>query len=272
MHHYTPKVVGKPHTKPFGMRKIKKHSKKHEKLQQEDFDEALHREEVRKIRERIRKNKHHRKHNGPKAGIYKRPVIEQEQQPISATLNKNLPSQALSQNSELVFAFLDLLIEKGIVTKEEIKARLDHEVKKEQGISTHDNKEFDPSTAPIKLVKDGHVVMNGEHKVDKGTLRARWLMMMRANNLFCCLCGTPIKTADARSPWRVTAEHTWPKSAGGKADSTNLLPAHSVCNALKTNIKPQIWEKVGYDILTSRGIHINPATVSYQYMQLQRQR
>lgn len=106
----------------------------------------------------------------------------------------------------------------------------------------------------------------------KNQVRDLWLLQMRNHNLFCSICGNPINSADSshHNPWRLTAEHRIPKSKGGKTDSTNLDPSHSICNSLKSNMMPDQWERLGLSILQSRGIPVDFNKTIFNYLQQNR--
>jgi len=126
----------------------------------------------------------------------------------------------------------------------------------------------------VKEEKDGLVIEDPNHpdrvfhvtkKTSKGQLRDHWMYLMRNNQLFCDICGKPIDTL--QGPMRLTYDHIQPRSKGGKTDGENGSPAHSVCNNAKGNILPEVWEKVGLEILNSRGIGVDLNKTMYRYRQ-----
>lgn len=110
----------------------------------------------------------------------------------------------------------------------------------------------------FKLVKD-------KANMTKGDVRALWLYQMRNHELFCDICGHPIESTKGNDPWRLTYDHRQPRSKGGKTDGLNASPAHSICNGLKTNYLPNIWEQIGFMILKSHGIHVDFDKCAYDY-------
>ena len=126
----------------------------------------------------------------------------------------------------------------------------------------------------VKEKKDGLVIEDPNHpdrvfhvtrKTSKGQLRDHWMYLMRNNQLFCDICGKPIDTL--QGSMRLTYDHIQPRSKGGKTDGENGSPAHSVCNNAKGNILPEVWEKVGLEILNSRGISVDLNKAMYKYRQ-----
>ena len=127
----------------------------------------------------------------------------------------------------------------------------------------------------VKEEKDGLVVEDPNHpdrvfhvtrKTSKGQLRDHWMYLMRNNQLLCDICGKPIDTL--QGPMRLTYDHIQPRSKGGKTDGQNGSPAHSICNNAKGNILPEVWEKVGLEILNSRGISVDLNHTMYNYKQV----
>ncbi len=110
----------------------------------------------------------------------------------------------------------------------------------------------------FKLVKD-------KANMTKGDVRALWLYQMRNHELFCDICGHPIESTKGNDPWRLTYDHRQPRSKGGKTDGLNASPAHSICNGLKTNYLPNVWEQIGFAILSSHGIHVDFDKCAYDY-------
>lgn len=102
--------------------------------------------------------------------------------------------------------------------------------------------------------------------LSKEQLRNLWLYQMRHHELFCSICGHEIQEVKGNSDARLTYEHRIPKSKGGKTDGKNGDPAHALCNRLKSNYMPEVWEKIGYAILTANGISIDLDKCSYNYI------
>lgn len=176
-----------------------------------------------------------KKRKKPQKILYNQPL------PLSQPQIKS-QKQQVSIDANIILPFIKLLIDKGLITPEEIQSLT----------LKQDN--------PLKNVD---FKIEGE-VLDKGELRQYWLYLMKHNELFCALCGHPI-TEKSKGPWRLTAEHTIPRSEGGKSDSTNLVPAHEVCNNIKTNIMPEEWNKVGLEMLRSYGIHVDLKHSMYKY-------
>lgn len=149
----------------------------------------------------------------------------------------------INLNANIILPFIKLLLDKNLITIEEL-----------QTLTLKENN-------PLKQVNfklDGEVL-------DKSQLRQYWLYLMKHNELYCALCGHPITEKTNKGPWKLTAEHTIPRSQGGATDSTNLVPAHSVCNSIKTDIMPEEWERIGLEMLRSYGIHVDTKHTLYKY-------
>ena len=172
----------------------------------------------------------------------KKPQKVLRNQPLPLPQPQIQPKQQLSLDANIILPFIKLLLDKGLLTTEELQTLT----------LRQDN--------PLKNVD---FKIEGE-VLEKGELRQYWLYLMKHNELFCALCGHPI-TEKSKGPWRVTAEHTIPRSEGGKSDSTNLVPAHEICNIIKTNIMPEEWNKVGLEMLRSYGIHVDIKHSMYKY-------
>lgn len=168
-------------------------------------------------------------------------ILRNQPLPLSQPQTKS-QKQQVSVDANIILLFIKILIDKGLITPEEI-----------QSLTLKQNN-------PLKNVD---FKIEGE-VLNKGELRQYWLYLMKCNELFCALCGHPI-TEKSKGPWRLTAEHTIPRSEGGKTDSTNLVPAHSLCNGIKTNIMPEEWNKVGLEMLRSYGIHVDLKHSMYNY-------
>lgn len=178
-------------------------------------------------------------------------VKKKRKKPQKILRNQPLPSsqpqtksqkQQVSVDANIILLFIKILIDKGLITPEEI-----------QSLTLKQNN-------PLKNVD---FKIEGE-VLNKGELRQYWLYLMKHNELFCALCGHPI-TEKSKGPWKLTAEHTIPRSKGGKTDSTNLVPAHSICNNIKTDIMPEEWNKVGLEMLRSYGIQVDLKNSMYKY-------
>ncbi len=103
------------------------------------------------------------------------------------------------------------------------------------------------------------------NRLSQKELKALWVEEMRKGKLFCSLCGQPIQPQRKCGPGSLTAEHYVPKSKGGASDSTNLYPAHAICNTLKTNYMPEVWNKIGKVLLESRGIKVDVENSIFKY-------
>lgn len=153
------------------------------------------------------------------------------------------PKQEISINASVILPFIKLLLDKNLITTEELQ--------------TLTLKEDNPlNNVDFKI--EGDVL-------DRGGCRQYWLHLMRNNQLYCALCGHPITEKTNKGPWRLTAEHTIPRSLGGPTDSTNLVPAHEICNNIKTDITPEEWNKIGLEMLRSYGIHVDTKHSMYKY-------
>ena len=173
----------------------------------------------------------------------KKPQKILRNQPLPLSQPQIQPKQQLSLDANIILPFIKLLLDKGLLTTEELQTLT---LKRDNPLKNVDFK------------------IEGE-VLDKGELRQYWLYLMKHNELFCALCGHPITEA-RKGPWRLTAEHTIPRSEGGKSDSTNLVPAHEVCNNIKTNIMPEEWNKIGLEMLRSYGIHVDLKHSMYKYV------
>lgn len=60
--------------------------------------------------------------------------------------------------------------------------------------------------------------------------KGKLFKIMSTTNGICYLCGQPLSIDD------VTIDHVIPKSLGGSNEHHNKLPAHSVCNKMKSNM------------------------------------
>lgn len=194
----------------------------------QEIERLLEKQERKRKLERKKKAKEAKKPKQPKKQLRNQPFIKKE----------------VSIDSNLVLAFIQLLVNKGMITKKELETLTLNE----------DN--------PLKQVD-----FKVENKVlSKSQLKGYWLYMMRHNQLFCSLCGHPITEETNKGPWRLTAEHRIPRSKGGATDSTNLDPAHEICNCVKSDIMPEEWNKVGLEILRSYGIHVDTKHALYNYL------
>jgi len=154
------------------------------------------------------------------------------------------PQKSITLNQNLVFAFIQFLLQKNLITKEELRKLT----------LSEDN--------PLK---DIQVEVTKDRVLSREELRDIWIQMMHQNNLYCELCGNPITEVN-KGPWRLTAEHRMPRSKGGKTDSTNLDPAHSYCNNLKADMLPEEWAKIGLSRMRNSGIQVDFDHVGYRYM------
>lgn len=102
------------------------------------------------------------------------------------------------------------------------------------------------------------------NNLSKHQIRSFWIYLIRHNDLYCEICGNPIKE-DSHN--KLTFEHRIPKSKGGKNHFSNLGPAHIICNKLKDDYMPDDWERVGGKILTKHKIIINEQYSRYNYLE-----
>lgn len=70
-------------------------------------------------------------------------------------------------------------------------------------------------------------------------LRKAFALMRDHKVLYCAICGCLIEKKD-----KITLDHHVPKSKGGLSDANNLLPTHKICNEIKSNIMPDVFEKI----------------------------
>ena len=174
----------------------------------------------------------------------RRKIREQKKKPRKPLSNQPLiKKEEITIDPNLTLMFIKMLLDKGLISKEELASLTLKE----------DN--------PLKQVE-----IKTENVLDKSQLRQQWLYLMKHNELYCALCGHPITMATNKGPWKLTAEHTIPRSRGGATDSTNLVPAHSVCNSLKSDIMPDEWNELGLEILRSYGIHVDTKHSLYKYL------
>ena len=82
--------------------------------------------------------------------------------------------------------------------------------------------------------------------------KALWSEQCKRGELYCYLCGNPIT-----SMHQCNAEHWIPKSLGGRTDRYNIKPAHIICNSAKSNMTPEEWDKVKWNILGSYHIQVS---------------
>lgn len=171
---------------------------------------------------------------------------------VSSTPVHNIPKQSVEIELSTFLLLIKSLVKSNQVSLEELNKILE----------------------AVKEEKDGLVVEDPNHpdrvfhvtrKTSKGQLRDHWMYLMRNNQLLCDICGKPIDTL--QGPMRLTYDHIQPRSKGGKTDGENGSPAHSICNNAKGNILPEVWEKVGLEILNSRGISVDLNKAMYKYRQ-----
>jgi len=200
--------------------------------------------EIEKLLEKERRKKKIKKNKSTRIKKKQQKLNKKKikNQPIISTQEQQKPQ--VSIDSSIILPFIKLLLDKNLITAEELQSLT----------LNKDN--------PLKQV-DFKVEDN---ILTKTQLRNYWVYLMRHNELYCALCGHPITDKTYQGPWRLTADHTIPRSRGGITDSSNLLPAHSICNSIKTDISPEEWEKVGKDLLESYGIHVDLKHVKYNYL------
>ncbi len=176
-------------------------------------------------------------------------IKKKEYKPKKILRNQPFPQLQQSQpeinlSINIVLPFIKLLLDKNLITTKEL-----------QTFTLKENN----TLKQVNFKLDGEVL-------DKSQLRQYWLYLMKHNELYCALCGHPITEKTNKGPWKLTSEHTIPRSQGGATDSTNLVPAHSICNSIKANITPEEWEKVGLEMLRSYGIHVDTKYSMYKYI------
>lgn len=82
--------------------------------------------------------------------------------------------------------------------------------------------------------------------------KSLWSEQCKRGELYCYLCGNPIT-----SMHQCNAEHWLPRSLGGRTDRYNIKPAHIVCNSAKSNLSPEQWDKMKWDILDTYNIKVS---------------
>ena len=194
--------------------------------------------EIERLLEKAdRKRKFEKKKKAKELNRPKQPKKQLRDQPF-------MKKEEVSIDSNLVLSFIQLLVDKKMITQEEL-----------QTLTLNENN-------PLKQVD-----FKLENKVlSKSQLKGYWLYLMSRNSLYCALCGHPITEESNKGPWKLTAEHRIPRSKGGATDSTNLDPSHSVCNMAKDNLMPEEWAKVGLERLRSYGIHVDTTHALYNYL------
>lgn len=199
-----------------------------------ELERLIEKADRKKRIEKRKLKKVKKKEYKPKKQLRNQPLINlQDTQPKQISINANI-----------ILPFIKLLLDKNLITKEELE--------------TLTLKENNPLRQFDFNIENGEIL-------DRGECRQYWLYLMKHNQLYCSLCGHPITEKTNKGPWRLTAEHTIPRSEGGPTDSTNLVPAHEICNNIKTNIMPEEWERIGLEMLRSYGIHVDTKHTLYKY-------
>ena len=169
---------------------------------------------------------------------------------LSLSQPKKQESQEITLDSDIVLPFVKLLIDKNLITIDELKSLTLKE----------DN--------PLRHFSYN---INNNKTLSKDQCRQYWLYLMRNNQLFCEICGHPITKETNKGLWKLTADHRIPRSKGGLSDSTNLGPSHSICNNIKADILPEDWEKLGLELLKKYNITVDHNNSIYKYIkELQR--
>jgi hypothetical protein len=142
-------------------------------------------------------------------------------------------------------ALYEYLTKTGLITKEEIKNK-----------KLNDDSPFQQYEIEI------------EPNQSKDVARKVWISLAKQNNLYCEVCGQPIyyKSLYGNHNNALTVEHRHPKSKGGANVTPNLGPAHKLCNEIKTNITPEVWERVGLLKLLQYGIIVDLEKTRYNYL------
>ena len=202
-------------------------------------------DDVLEVERLLEKNDRQRKTEKRKYKKYKKKKYKSKKQVQNQPIYQIQQPQQISIGINVILPFIKLLLDKNLITKEEL-----------QSLTLNENN-------PLKQFNFN---IDKNEILDKNECRQYWLYLMKHNELFCALCGHPITEKTNKGPWRLTAEHTIPRCQGGASDSTNLVPAHEICNNIKTNIMPEEWEKIGLDILKSYGIHVDIKHSMYKYI------
>lgn len=100
-------------------------------------------------------------------------------------------------------------------------------------------------------------------KLTKNEIKRYWLYLMQVNSLYCDICGQLINKTTGKH--KLTYDHYIPKSKGGKTSYQNSSPAHSICNNLKSDYLPKVWEKIGLEVLQLHKILVNKSHTRYKY-------
>lgn len=69
-------------------------------------------------------------------------------------------------------------------------------------------------------------------------LRRAFALMRDKGILYCAICGCLIAKKD-----QITVDHWVPKSKAGPTNGSNLLPAHKVCNEIKSDLMPDEFRR-----------------------------
>lgn len=195
-------------------------------------------------RNNVRKNKSRKNQDSLRnKSQFSKPKKQKPSKPIRS---KPIKKQKIELDSSQILLFIKYFINAGLITEEELKILTLHK----------DN--------PLKNVE----VELSNKVLNKSELRDLWIYQIRNHNCFCSICGNEISSTDLNhhNPWRLTAEHRYPRSKGGKTDSTNLEPSHSKCNSLKQDFLPEVWERIGLAILQNRNIPVNFEKATYDYL------
>lgn len=173
---------------------------------------------------------------------YKRRILKSNKNK-KPKAEKSQEQNKIILDSSSILMMLEFFLKNGLLTPEELKERC-----------------LKPDN-PLRGVE-----FEIHPNADKKEARAIWLRKMQLGELRCELCGNPITKGVGSRPLSLTAEHRFPKSKGGSTKGENLGPAHKICNHIKTNYLPDVWEFIGFALLEKNGIKVDLDKARYDYL------
>jgi len=156
---------------------------------------------------------------------------------------QKIPRVSIPLDISVFLVLLQRLLDEKKITKEEVQAIID---KIPDGTFV----------SPFKL--------NAE--ATRKDCKVYWLYLMRQHQLYCDICGNLI--TQINGPMRLSYDHIYPESKGGRTDGENGSPTHQACNSYKGAYTPQEWEIVGLNILKKHGIYVDLTHSIYKYKQV----
>lgn len=173
---------------------------------------------------------------------YKRRIPKRRKNKVHKA-EKSQKQNKITLDSSSILLMLEFFLKNGLLTPEELKERC-----------------LKPDN-PLRGV-EFEICPNA----DKNMARTIWLRKIQLGELRCELCGNPITRPVGSHPLSLTAEHRFPKSKGGATKGENLGAAHKICNHIKANYLPDVWEFIGFALLEKNGIKVNLDKVRYDYL------